>query len=191
MTVQEGGTWEMEQQDVARAVRQFGDTVYRICRLHLREEADREDVLQETFLRLIKHRKPFVDEVHLKAWLCRVAINGCRDVYRSPWRRRMLSLDAVELAVLDRTERDVIDAVLSLPTNLRNAIHLHYYEGYSVPEMSDILGRKENTLYSDLNRARKRLRTLLGGGLNEKDLSNGDGQDPRGRDTPVQDRGNG
>ena len=62
-----------------------------------------------------------------------------------------------------REHREVLQAVLSLPKNYRDAVYLHYYEGYSAPEISQILGKKVNTVYTLLARAREQLRTTLGG----------------------------
>lgn len=45
----------------------------------------------------------------------------------------------------------------------RQVVYLHYYEGYTAPELSEILGRKVNTIYTDLARARARLKESLGG----------------------------
>jgi len=55
--------------------------------------------------------------------------------------------------------------VLALPAKYRDVIYLHYYEGYSVLEMSAILGRKEGTIKSQLSRGRDLLRNTLGGDL--------------------------
>ena len=45
----------------------------------------------------------------------------------------------------------------------REVVYLHYYEGYTAPEIGDILGRNVNTVYTDLTRAREKLRSMLGG----------------------------
>ena len=60
-------------------------------------------------------------------------------------------------------EGGVVEAVLALPGKYRDVVYLHYYEGYSAVEISGILGRKVNTIYTLLTRARKLLRDQLGG----------------------------
>lgn len=57
----------------------------------------------------------------------------------------------------------MLEAVLSLPEKYRRVIYLHYYEGYSAPEMADILDKNVNTIYTLLARGKKQLRALLGG----------------------------
>ena len=60
-------------------------------------------------------------------------------------------------------DRTVLEAVLSLPQKYRDAVYLHYYEGYSAPEIGDLLGKNPNTVYTLLTRARALLREKLGG----------------------------
>ena len=68
-----------------------------------------------------------------------------------------------EREVLDDMSSEVLEAVLSLPEKYRNVIYLHYYEDYPAVEIARILGKKENTVYSWLSRARELLRERLGG----------------------------
>ena len=58
---------------------------------------------------------------------------------------------------------EVLKAVLSLPQKYRDVIYLHYYEGYTAPEISDILGKNVNTVYTLLTRSKRLLREKLGG----------------------------
>lgn len=148
--------------DVAQVIAVHGDMVYRILRLRLKEQADVEDIYQEVFLRLMQGRPQITDAEHLRAWLCRVAINLSHDFYRSAWQQRTFPLTTADAMTMeDPEESSIVKAVSALPNNMRLAVHLHYYEGYSAVEIATIIGRKENSVYSDLNRARKKLRKLL------------------------------
>ena len=55
----------------------------------------------------------------------------------------------------------VLDAVRALPENYRNAIYLHYYEGYTAAEIGRMMGAPSNTVLSWLRRARAQLHTML------------------------------
>lgn len=152
-----------DNQEVEAAIAEYGDMVYRILRLHLHEKADVEDMYQEVFIRYMKNRRPFKDENHRKAWLCRVAINLTKDFQRSFWRKRVVSMDqATDLMWQDSEEQSVVQAVQALPPIMKTVVHLHYYEGYSAVELSKLLGRNLNSIYSDLSRARKKMKNLLG-----------------------------
>ena len=59
--------------------------------------------------------------------------------------------------------RAVLQAVQSLPAAYRDVVYLHYYEGYTAPEIARILGKNVNTIYTRLTRARGVLREALGG----------------------------
>ena len=153
------------EQEVNRAIERYADTVRRICMLHLKNRADTEDIFQTVFLKYLLHTAPFADDEHEKAWLIRVTINACRDLLRSFFRSRKVSLDAVseQAAELPPDHREVLDAVLSLPQKYKDVVYLHYYEGYAAPEIGRILGKNVNTVYTLLNRAKQQLREKLGG----------------------------
>lgn len=148
-----------------RAIEQYGDAVRRVCFLHLKNYADVEDVFQEVFIKYITYQQEFDGDAHEKAWLLRVAINACKDVIKSFFRKKVKSIDdvGIEPFYLQDNDRQVIDAVLRLPPNYRDAVYLFYYEGYSAVEIARLLGKKENTVYSWLGRAREQLREQLGG----------------------------
>jgi RNA polymerase sigma-70 factor (ECF subfamily) len=147
--------------DPGALVKQYAPAVYRLAYARTGSRADAEDVMQETFLRLIKFRPSFDSEEHAKAWLLRVASNCANDLFRLPWRRREEPLDE-NLSAPERPEEgSVTQAVLSLPARYRIPIHLYYYEGYSVAEIARILGRSEGTVKSRLFRARDLLRNQL------------------------------
>ena len=79
----------------------------------------------------------------------------------SSWFKRTESLSE-SFGVLDEYS-DTLDAVLRLPKKYRTVIHLHYYMGYSVNEISSILKSKPSTVKSQLHRARKQLKIELEG----------------------------
>ena len=151
--------------EVCHAIEEYADMVQRICFYHLKNYADTEDVFQTVFLKYMLYEKPFCDSEHEKAWLLRVAINSCKDYMKSFFRRNVVSLEAVQEmeAELPKDHLDVLEAVLSLPDKYKDAIYLHYYEGYTAAEIGKIIGKKENTVYSLLSRARGMLKERLGG----------------------------
>ena len=59
------------------------------------------------------------------------------------------------------SEMVLIDAVRTLPENYRNAVYLHYYEGYTAAEVGRMMGAPTNTVLSWLRRARAQLHTML------------------------------
>lgn len=70
------------------------DMVYRVCLLQLKHEQDALDAVSETFVRLFQKKPDFADTEHEKAWLIRTAINYCKDVQKSFWKRKRNVYDA-------------------------------------------------------------------------------------------------
>lgn len=157
------------EQEVNRVVEQYADTVRRICMIHLKNFADTEDIFQNVFLKYVLSSVVFENEEHEKAWFIRVTINACKDLIKSFFRSHTVPLDELTGQPADLTEdnREVLEAVLSLPEKYRNVVYLHYYEGYTAIEIGSIIGKNVNTVYTLLTRSRQMLKDKLGGGENE------------------------
>ena len=67
----------------------------------------------------------------------------------------------------DESDKDLMEAVLSLPDKYRIIVHLYYYEGYKTREIADTLKLSENTVKTRLLQSRKLLKTKLEGWQDE------------------------
>ena len=148
-----------------RAIDRYADLVRRVCMIHLKNHADTEDIFQTVFLKYVTGATEFESEEHEKAWFIRVTINACKDLLRSFFRSRTVSLDDLleQPDQVPEDHREVLEAVLALPDKYRDVVYLHYYEGYTAPEIGTILHKNPNTVYTLLTRARDELRKMLGG----------------------------
>ncbi len=144
----------------ATAVQRYSDTVYRAAMHNCSCAADAEDVVQDVYERLLKYDGDFESEEHLKAWLLRVTINRCRDIARAA-HQKDTELDENMPAPDAFADGTVLDAVRALPQNYRNAVYLHYYEGYTAAEIGRMMRVPANTVLSWLRRARMQLHTML------------------------------
>lgn len=148
------------EEEANRAIDRYADLVRRLCMVHLKNSVDTEDIFQTVFLKYVLSSAVFESPEH-----DRVTLNACRDLLKSFFRSRTVSLD--ELAdrpdALSQEQREVLEAVLSLPAKYRDVVYLHYYEGYTAKEIGGILHKNTNTVYTLLTRARDQLRTVLGG----------------------------
>lgn len=154
------------EQDVKHAIGLYSDMIRRICLLYLKNRDDTEDVFQEVFLKYILRSDVFENAQHEKAWFIRVTLNACKDFLKSLFRRSTIPLDLLseEPAAVVPDYSEILELVLSLPEKYKDAVYLHYYEGYTAREIGQILNRKENTVYSLLSRGRELLKLELGGG---------------------------
>ena len=153
------------EEEANRAVDLYGDTVRRICMIHLKNKADTEDIFQNVFLKYVLRTAPFDSPEHEKAWIIRVTANACKDLLRSFFRSRTVSLDVLIETPREMPEdhSDILEAVLALPEKYKDPIYLLYYEGYTAEEIGRILGKNTNTVYTLLTRARQMLKTRLEG----------------------------
>ena len=153
------------EQEVNAAIERYSDTVRRLCMIHLKNHAGTEDIFQTVFLKYVLSSVCFESEEHEKAWFIRVTLNACKDLLKSFFRSYTVSIEEVleQPAALPEDNREVLQAVLSLPQKYKDVIYLHYYEGYTAPQMSKLLGKNVNTIYTLLTRARQMLKEKLGG----------------------------
>ena len=140
---------------------QYMPQVYRTAIGYTRNHHDAEDVTQESFVRLARSGKQFLDQNQVKTWLIVTAANLSKDLLRRRYRRE-LPLDSINVAAIPAREKpDLLPAVLELPQQYRVSIYLHYYEGYRVAEMAELLPKPQNTVKTWLRRGRKLLRDHL------------------------------
>ena len=139
------------------------DMVYRVCYSFMKNQTDAEDMVQETFLRLLSNQKKFSDERHEKAWLIVTASNLCKDTLKKWWRTNENIDDYPDLPQKTNGGSAVMEAILSLSDDYKTAVYMYYYEGYSTAEIAQFLGCPDATVRSRLARARKQLQAMLGG----------------------------
>ena len=152
----------LTETEFTRYAQRYIDMVFRVAINCLRSRTDAEDVTQEVCLKLLKEKKPFQSEEHVKAWLIRVAVNQCRNVTRNKWWQAESFEDyAATLSFDNPAHSDLFYAVMDLPEKYRLPIYLHYYEEYDTREVGALLHLPKNTVCSRLKRGRELLKTKL------------------------------
>ena len=142
----------------------YGKAVYRLAMVYLGRHADAEDVTQEVFVRLLYRAPGFANGDHEKRWLLRVTANLCKDQLKGFWRRQVTELEDT-LPAAPPEEQEALAAVMALPERYKLPIHLHYYEGYSVAEIAEILKLGQSAVKMRLKRGREMLKLELEGSL--------------------------
>jgi RNA polymerase sigma-70 factor (ECF subfamily) len=145
------------------------ETVYRVCLTLMGNKPDAEDAAQAVFLKLMEKNIQFSDFEHEKAWLITAARNQCRDTHRQWWRKKVVALNHMaETADTDTYEIDPLtDTLMKLPPKLRIVLYLHYYEGYKLSEIADILLLNINTVKTQIRTAKRQLKFELGDDFND------------------------
>lgn len=156
--------------------RAFASPVYSLCLRFTRSPANAEDLVQETFIEIMRSIAKFRGEAALGSWIRRIAVSKALMFLRSAWTARSQSLgedwdevtpgDAVSHGI-SRYPDEAIDldaALANLPSVSRTIVWLHDVEGFTHKEIAKMMGRSESFSKSQLSRAYQRLRPMLASG---------------------------
>ncbi|MBQ8201033.1 MAG: sigma-70 family RNA polymerase sigma factor [Clostridia bacterium] len=144
----------------------YGSEVKRLCCLYMTDLSLAEDAAQETFIKAWRSLARFRGDCSERTWLMHIAVNTCRDMLRTSWFRRMdrsVTPDELPLTAPAPQEPELAQAIIRLPQREREAIILRYYQLMSAMEIAHMLNVPVSTVKSRLNRAQKKLRTMLEG----------------------------
>lgn len=149
------------------AIDRYADMVYRLALSQMKNKTDADDLFQEVFIRLVSNVEKLESWEHVKAWLIRVTINCAKKHFDLYWNKNVDYIEdgeriGGEEAYEPPEDEPVRGAVAKLPPKYRLAVHLFYYEELSVAEIAEQTGQKEDTVKSQLHRAREMLREMLG-----------------------------
>ena len=156
--------------EIAEIYQRHVKAVYRVCFTYLKNPADTEDAVSDTFIRMLRAGPSFENGKHEEAWLIRTAVNVCKDFLKHWWRRREnLEEHANSLQTDGELETGgILDAICRLPDKHKAVIYLYYYEGYTSPEIAKALKKPQSTIRYYLHEARKSLKEMIGDDFNEK-----------------------
>ncbi len=152
------------EKDFERIVCTYSDSLYRICMHYVKNSADAQDIVQQTFIKLVENNTDFHSREHEKAWLIRVCINLCKDHLKSSWHNKVFSMrdkDFTDLTYEFSRQYPLLSYIRTLPPNQRTAIYLFYYEDMPVSEICQAMNAKQNTVLSWLRRGRKALEKMI------------------------------
>src|SRR5580658_40071 len=159
---------------IAALVEEYAGTLYRVAYSVLRNAADAEDAVQETYLRVLRHRNSLSEIRDPRVWLVRIVWNVVLDRKRRAKTRpetddiadlaRMLpasGMTAEERVASAQHHENVLRAVSQLPEKEQRVLILSAFEELSSVEIAQVLGTTESTIRSRLYRARNLLAGLL------------------------------
>jgi len=158
---------EVREAELMRMMQTYGGMLAGMCTMLLRDHDLAQDIVQETFIRAWRRMDTLRGgKSSEKAWLCRIAVNLCRDYQRTRW-FQLVDRDESALSHLsvpaNQSASDVLEAVWALPLRLREAILLHYYQNMDAAEMAQTLGLTVSAVYRRLRKARGQLKKWLEG----------------------------
>jgi RNA polymerase sigma-70 factor (ECF subfamily) len=164
-----------DEPDIASLVRVYNGLLYRVAYSVVRNASEAEDVVQETFLRVVEHRGKLAEVREMRPWLVRICWNLALDKRRRIRPEQMDDAVAAELVsreldaemrlVATRDVALVLKALDRLPRAEKECLLLTAVEELSTAEIAVVLGRSESSVRSLMFRARVHLRERLGGAV--------------------------
>lgn len=163
----------MDEHELMRMMDLYGDMLHALCSALVKDRYLAQDIVQETFIRAW-HKMGDLrgGRISEKAWLCRIAINRCRDYQRTRW-MRMVEMRA-EPEVLDQwcdppdaASAGVMEALGRLKPKYREVLTLHYLENMNAEEIGQAIGISPSAIYRRLKKAKDQMKQLLEGWEND------------------------
>ena len=163
----------MEQKRFEQNFLQYERLIYTICLQMVRDDAQAEDLVQETFLAAWLHRDRCAPGTE-KSWLCRIAVNRAKDYLKSAYCRRVSPSQTLpeqpaqggslaELAEGREMVQRIEGQIDALRSPYREVSALYFLHSYTVPEIARLLQRPDKTVHTQLYRARALLKKGLCG----------------------------
>ena len=146
----------------------YSKAMFNICLRMLKNEADAEDMLQNSFIDVFTKLDTFRFQSTIGAWIKRIVVNNCINFLK----KRRIYFEEIDDRIGERSDPQVEeepqlsvqaikDAIFQLPDGYRVVFSLYQMEGYDHKEIAEILNVSEQTSKSQYSRARKKLRELL------------------------------
>ena len=149
--------------ELAALAERYLELVYRVALNCVGHPADADDVTQNVMVRFLRACPELESPEHARRWFIRVAVNESRRLLTAPWRRRTVSLEELSgrLPVGRGEQAEGRGGGLARGRGDGVPLYLYYYEGYSVEEVGELLGRRSSTVQTQLARGREQLRRKL------------------------------
>lgn len=150
----------MTENEFAEHIELLRTALYRTAYLYLGSEAYALDAVDETVFKALVSLKKLRNPEYFSTWITRILINECKNELRR--RRREIPVDELPETAVERFDcLPLKEAVLRLPSELKQPVILHYFAGYTIVETADILSEKQGTVATRLRRAARLLRLEL------------------------------
>lgn len=160
-------------------VRTYSDALIRFVYCYVQDASAAEDIMEDTIVTLIMKNKRLSSGDKLHGYLYKIARNKAIDHLRS--RRKLVPLEDVENVLTSgdletehfRRARDekVYICMQALPEQYKEVLHLTYFEGFSLPEVSKIMRKSIKQIYNLHTRAKCALKDRLKKeGIDHEDL---------------------
>lgn len=158
---------ENEKIIIEQLVHKYSNMLLQIAYHNTIDREESKDIVQDVFIKFMESYKDYNDENHMRAWLIRVTINLCNNYNKSAWIRKRNLYEQNEI-LFEPKDRLLIQDLKKLAPKYRNVLYLHYYMGYTISEIAQIMKKSQGTVSSWLRRGRSKLKEELEGGIDHE-----------------------
>ncbi len=158
-----------DESGLEELVRTYSDSLIRFAYCYVQDADAAEDIMEDTIVALIMKRKRLDSGEKLHGYLYKIARNKSIDYLRKHSRdvpledvQNVLTAGDLETGHFRRARNErVYVCMQSLPEQYREVLHLLYFEGFSLPQIGQILHQSMKQIYNLHNRAKGALKELL------------------------------
>lgn len=151
----------MDKEAFANIVLSSTDSLYRVSKSILKNDADCEDAVQEAIATGFSKLNTLQQDAYAKTWLTRILIHECYNLLKKREKNAAMLTEPEDEEYIQSDYSDLYDALSTLKKEYRLTIVLHYLEGYSIEEISEIMRTPSGTVKSRLSRGRRDLRCIM------------------------------
>ncbi|MFC2156786.1 RNA polymerase sigma factor [Acidobacteriota bacterium] len=175
--IQAGNPNVSQREHIGELVRLHSNRLFLIILRMVQSYSVAEDILQDTWMKVVKKLHQHDPERPYPPWLTQIAVNRCRDYWRKTGRQESINpvgtSDKIEgiasgekqdIQAKVETRESAQRALLCLSPKLREVIVLKFYSGFNGDEIAGILKLPVGTVKSRLNSALEKMRSHLGHG---------------------------
>ena len=137
----------------------YKNDIYRLAISYTKNIKDSEDIMQNVFFKYYRKMSK-IEDLLIKRWLIKVTINECKTSLMSPWKNKIQTLEE-NIGDKDNIDISFIEAFSKLSKKDSLIIHLYYYEGYKIAEISKLIKMSESNIKVRLYRSRQILKDFL------------------------------
>lgn len=143
----------------------YSRDVYRLVYSYVINRQDAEDITQKVFLKLcLNNKKMSIPNIEIKKWLFRVAVNETKNFLKTPWRKIFkISTELENVKSGNESEQVLVEVFDKVSRKYRVSLYLFYYEGYSIKEIAQIIGKSEAAIKMILKRGKSELKMRMEG----------------------------
>ncbi len=155
-------SFKAEKNSIEQIYEKYADLLYRLALVNLGSESDAEDAVHDCFMKYLEKQPPFNDDKHEEGWFVKVTVNICRDIMRKKKHRGYVPLEEIHhLKNEENEDMGILYYLEKISPRHRAVITLHYLEGYSVSEISEMLNISASAVKMRLSRGRELLKEQM------------------------------